>query len=239
MVGLRVLQMIKRLGTIAVAVLGLLSTSLALPQEQSSPPPVLRLETGMHTAPIRAAAADGEGQILATVSDDKTLRLWSLSTGELMRVLRPQIGSGAEGELKAVALSPDGQFVVTGGWTGFGWEKANSLYVFETTSGRLARRVSGLPQVINRLAWSPDGRYVAAGLAGANGIRLFQTNDWHEIGKDADYGGPIYGLSFDGSGRLAVAAFDGNIRLYDTELRPIAKARARGGGTSICSGSHS
>jgi len=94
-----------------------------------------------------------------------------------MRVLRPQIGSGAEGELKAVALSPDGQFVVTGGWTGFGWEKANSLYVFETTSGRLARRVSGLPQVINRLAWSPDGRYVAAGLAGANGIRLFQTND--------------------------------------------------------------
>jgi hypothetical protein len=28
------------------------------------------------------------------------------------------------------------------------------------------RRIGGLPQVINRLAWSPDGRYVAAGLAG-------------------------------------------------------------------------
>jgi hypothetical protein len=33
--------------------------------------------------------------------------------------------------------------------------------------------------VIDRLAWSPDGRYVAVGLAGANGIRVFETGDWH------------------------------------------------------------
>jgi WD40 repeat protein len=137
----------------------------------------------MHTAPIRAAATDAAGQMLATVSDDKTLRLWMLPTGELIRVLRPQIGAGAEGELKAVALSPDAQYVVTGGWTGFAWENANSLYVFETATGRLVRRVGGLPQVINRLAWSPDGRYVAAGLAGVNGVRLFATSDWREVGR--------------------------------------------------------
>ena len=183
----------------------------------------------MHTAPIRAAASDAAGQMLATVSDDKTLRLWALPTGELIRVLRPQIGAGAEGELKAVALSPDGQYVVTGGWTGFAWEKANSLYVFETTTGRLVRRVGGLPQVINRLAWSPDGRHVVVGLAGANGIRLYATNDWEEVGKDADYAAPIYGLSFDQAGRLAVAAFDGYIRLYDPALRPVAKAKAPSG----------
>ncbi len=190
---------------------------------------MLRLETGMHTAPIRAAASDAAGQMLATVSDDKTLRLWMMPTGEPIRVLRPQIGAGAEGELKAVALSADAQYVVTGGWTGFAWEKANSLYVFETASGRLVRRVGGLPQVINRLAWSPDGRYVAVGLAGANGIRLFATSDWHEVGKDADYAAPIYGLSFDEAGRLAVAGFDGYIRLYNAELRPVAKAKAPGG----------
>ena len=190
---------------------------------------MLRLETGMHTAPIRAAAVDAGGRLLATASFDKTVRLWSLPGGEPLRVLRPAIGSGQEGELFAVAVSPDGRFVVTGGWTGFEWEKANSLYVFETRTGQLVRRIGGLPQVIDRLAWSPDGRYVAVGLAGANGIRVFETGDWHEVFADSDYTGAVYGLSFARSGQLAVAAFDGGIRLYGPNLRPVARAKAPGG----------
>ena len=217
------------LRTIVAIASAFLATVSALAQQQSSPPPVLRLETGMHTAPIRAAATDAQGQMLATASDDKTVRLWSLSTGELIRVLRPQIGNGPEGELKAVALSPDGRLVVTGGWTGFEKEKTNSLYVFETGSGRLVQRVGGLPQVINRVTWSPNGRYVVAGLAGADGIRIFETTDWHAVLADSDYTAPVYGLSFDGSGRLAAAAFDGVIRLYDAEFRAIARAKAPGG----------
>jgi len=153
--------MIRRFPILVLIMLALQTPESALGELQSSAPPVLRLETGMHTAPIRAAAVDAGGRLLATASFDKTVRLWSLPSGDPLRVLRPAIGSGQECELFAVAVSPDGHFVVTGGWTGFEWEKANSLYVFETATGELVRRIGGLPQVINRLAWSPDGRYVA------------------------------------------------------------------------------
>src|SRR5438309_10996631 len=122
------------LAALVFVALGLLAAGPARSEQQPSAQPVLRLETGMHTAPIRAAAVDAGGRLLATASFDKTVRLWSLATGEQLRVLRPAIGSGAEGELFAVAVSPDGRFVVTGGWTGFEWEKANSLYVFETAT---------------------------------------------------------------------------------------------------------
>ena len=213
----------------ALAALVPLMTGPSRAEQQPSAPPVLRLETGMHTAPIRAAAVDAGGRLLATASFDKTVRLWSLATGEQLRVLRPAIGSGAEGELFAVAVSPDGHFVVTGGWTGFEWEKANSLYVFEAATGQLVRRIGGLPQIINRLAWSPDGRYVAVGLAGANGIRVLETGDWHEIFADGSYTGPVYGLAFQGSGRLAAVAFDGGIRLYGADFQPVARAKAPGG----------
>src|SRR6516165_7215605 len=206
--------MIRGLPIVAIVALAALATGSVRGEQQPSAPPVLRLETGMHTAPIRAAAVDAGGHLLATASFDKTVRLWSLPSGEPLKVLRPAIGSGAEGELFAVAVSPDGRLVVAGGWTGFEWERANSLYVFETGTGQLVRRIGALPQVVNRLAWSPDGRYVAAGLAGANGIRVFETGDWHEIFADSDYTGPVYGLSFGGAGQLAATSFDGGVRLY-------------------------
>src|SRR5947209_5806078 len=222
--------MMRRLPIVALVALALFAARSARGEEQPSAPPILRLETGMHTGPIRAAAVDAGGGLLATASFDKTVRLWSLPGGEPLRVLRPAIGSGQEGEFFAVAVSPDGHFVVAGGWTGYEWEKANSLYVFETRTGELVRRIGGLPQVIDRLAWSPDGRYLAVGLAGANGIRVFETGDWHEVFADVDYTGAVYGLSFARSGQLAAAAFDGGIRLYGADLRPVARVKAPGGG---------
>jgi hypothetical protein len=219
-----------RLQIFLLVALGVLSGVVARGEQTPSTSPVLRLETGMHTAPIRAAAIDAGGQLLATASLDKTVRVWSLATGEQLRVLRPAIGFGQEGELYAVAVSPDGQFVVTAGWTGFEWEKKNSLYIFEVKTGQLVRRIGGLPQVINRLAWSADGHYIAAGLAGANGIRVFDTRDWHEVFSDSSYTGPVYGLSFDAAGHLAAAAFDGGVRLYGADLRPIAHVNTPGGG---------
>ena len=45
--------------------------------------PILRLETGRHTATIMQVASDAKGRCLATASKDKTLRLcrWALACG--------------------------------------------------------------------------------------------------------------------------------------------------------------
>jgi WD40 repeat protein len=82
-----------------------------------SPPaePILRIETGMHTALIKRIAVDGLGRYLATASDDKTCRVWDIKTGEQLRVLRPPIGLGNEGRLYSVAMSPDGRYVFCAG----------------------------------------------------------------------------------------------------------------------------
>jgi len=66
--------------------------------------PMLRIESGMHSATIRKIAVDGAGKLLATAADDKTVRLWNLHDGELVRTWRLPSDDGDVGKAFAVAL---------------------------------------------------------------------------------------------------------------------------------------
>ena|SRR6266853_5897214 len=50
--------------------------------------PVLVIDPGMHTAPIKDVGVDVAGRIAVTGSWDKTVRVWSLSDGKLLRTCR-------------------------------------------------------------------------------------------------------------------------------------------------------
>ena len=197
--------------------------------------PILRIETGMHTARITRISTDTENKYLVTGSDDKTVRVWEIATGKLLKILRPPIGEGDEGKIDSVAISPDGQTVACGGWTGYEWDRSNSIYLFDFESGRLAGRIMGNPSVINHLAFSRNGRYLAASLGGESGIRVYQIDRAYGrinsklAAEDKDYGSDSYGVDFDPNGRLGATSFDGFVRLYDRDFKLIAKKKAPGG----------
>lgn len=198
--------------------------------QQPSSQPVLRLETGMHTAVIMHIGVDAAGRFLVTASNDKTARIWDIATGELLRVLRPPLGAGFEGNLNSAAISPDGSTVAVGGWIKVG-ESSHNIYLFDRVSGRVVRRLGDLPNVVTHLVFSPDGKYLAAMLS-SGGVRVYETGGWQQIGADTDYGN--YGLvaDFDRNGRLVTSCLDGFIRLYavgQNGLRRLAKKKTNGG----------
>lgn len=190
--------------------------------------PFLRLESGGHTAVIRRIAVDAAGRYLVSASEDKTARVWDAATGELLQILRPPLDNGHEGKLYAVALSPDGATVALGGWTKAG-QSSHNIYLFDRTDGRLLHRLTGLPDTIHDLAFSHDGRYLAAALDGANGIRVYRSDTWQEVFRDSDYGAASYSVEFAGDGRLLTTADDGYLRLYKTPFHLAAKRTAPGG----------
>ena len=73
--------------------------------------PILRMEMGMHSAWITSIGIDAQNQFIVTGSQDKTVRLWELSTGRLLKIFRPPIGEGPNGMIFAVAISPDGKMI--------------------------------------------------------------------------------------------------------------------------------
>lgn len=193
--------------------------SLAQAPQQPPTAPLLRVEPGMHVNLVRGVAVDAAGAWAVTVSDDKTARVWNVATGAAGPVLRVPIaeaGQSAEGQLQAVAITPDGSAVAVAGRTGRTWAGSNLIYVFERASGRLLRRIdtgSALPVVT--LALSPDGRVLAAGLGEDGGLKTFDFATGATLHHDKDYKGSIYALDFRADSRVLVAgAADGGVRLY-------------------------
>jgi WD40 repeat protein len=192
--------------------------------------PVLVVDPGRHTAPIRRMSVDKAGRYIVTGSHDKTVRVWDAATGTLQRTIRLPAGPGHVGKIYAVALSPDGKTVAAGGLTGDDGEP-EQIYLFDRESGRLTGRVGGLPNVVNHLTFSPDGRRLAATF-GVGGLRLYARDgkgEWREAGRDENYAGQSYGAAFAADGRLATAGYDGQVRLYDARLRRIAARQTTAG----------
>ena len=192
--------------------------------------PLLVVDPGMHTAPIRRADVDEAGTYAVTGSDDKTVRVWSLHPPHLLTTIRMPAGPGHLGKVYAVAMSPDGAHIAVGGWTRWTEQDPQEQIFLFTRDGALVTRIEGVPTVVHHLTFSRDGRYLAAGLGGAHGIRLYDRQaDWREVARDEQYGGAVYGLAFAPDGRLATTSYDGHVRLYDQQLTRIAQYKTAQG----------
>lgn len=182
--------------------------------------PVLVLDPGMHTGAIRRVDVDREGRFAVTASEDKTVRLWSLADGRLERTIRLAAGPGLVGTAYAVAISPDGTTVAAGGWTRISeLDPQEQVYMFDRGTGAMIGRIGGLPNIVNDLAFSPDGSRLAAVLNDGRGLRLFARDPsgrWPEVAADGAYGDRSDGVAFIAdSRRLATTSCDGRVRLYD------------------------
>jgi WD40 repeat protein len=206
----------------------LLGSPRQLPGQTTEP--ILRVETGMHTTLIRRVVADPPRSRLITASDDKTVRVWQMPEARLLSVLRVPMDSGHEGQLFALAISPDGQTVAAAGWTGWDWEGQGSIYFFDVATGELVRRVSGLNETVSALAWSPDGQHLAVGLQSRGGFRVIRADTGAVVATDPQYNDKLLDIDFSSQGRIITVALDGLVRLYaPPDFRLIGRKVVPGG----------
>lgn len=120
---------------------------------------VLQILPG-HRATCRGIGWNRDGSILASSSMDQTVRIWSQPDGRLLRsfVVAPQ------GAILGPSFSPVADEIAT-----TTWDSGLRLW---TTGGDLIAETGRVQAQLFTPAWSPDGKWIAAGFD-ASGLQLY------------------------------------------------------------------
>ncbi|MDP1829699.1 MAG: hypothetical protein Q8L48_40915 [Archangium sp.] len=150
-----------------------------------------------HGDAIVAIAFSPDGALLASASRDKSVKLWNLQTGELVRTV-----AGSEGQLSSVSFSGDGKRLAIG-------DVGLQARVVDVASGQVVKTIAH-PDAVGEVALNADGTLLAvAGLADTGAV--------YELVKDTkkfEFRGRTARFSADGK-TLLISSGAGTFSLLD------------------------
>lgn len=175
-----------------------------------------------HTDKIRSIVFSADSKMLASGSEDKSIRLWDTTTGKPLRQIKHNQRVGK------IAFSPDGKIlasidmrkVVSEGGGGY-WLPRNIIHLWDTTSGKELRQLAMPvhetmpldPAGFSCLRFSSDGKMLATG--GFDGVvRLWDPATGKELRRFPGFSFSLCAIGFAPDGKtLAVAEGNAVIRL--------------------------
>jgi hypothetical protein len=165
-----------------------------------------------HTAHVVSAAFSPNGDMLASGSTDKTVRLWIAATGQGMSVLQKHTDG-----VWSVAFNPKGGWLASGG-------RDTAVVLWNTMTG-LPQQVFQHKGGVTCVAFSPDGAALAAACSDAT-VQLWNVETAQPLRTLRGHAGRVTSVTFSPDGRtLATGAIDGTVRLWNAsgatgQLRP-------------------
>jgi WD40 repeat protein len=203
---------------------------------EGQPPRQQTWKPGGPEASLASLAFSPDGKLLACAKVNGSILLWDVAAGAELRALPTSAG-----EVVRIAFSPDGTLLAAAGGEHLEAVPARgravvSLWKVATGELLFTSRTPGL-ETAWEVAFSPDGKTLAAGLASGD-VHLFDVASGGQVATLSGHGGRVRWLGFHPDGRsLAVAGLwpDHTVFVWDLATRKQPR-RLPGHGSEVLSG---
>lgn len=162
-----------------------------------------------HSSSINAVVLSHDGKIIASGSDDTTIKLWNRETGTEITTLGQSSSNWFAG-IKSIAISPNGQVLVSG-------SEDKNIKIWQVNTGKEIHTITGHSGAIRSVSISPDGQLLASG-SDDRTVKVWQLNTGKEISTftgSSDWFAGVKSVAFSPDGEfLASAGDDKTIKLW-------------------------
>ncbi|KAG1747253.1 uncharacterized protein EDB91DRAFT_1345292 [Suillus paluster] len=160
-----------------------------------------------HTSFIWGAAVFPDKRRMITSSPDKTLRLWDVKTGAVLKKMEGH-SSGVWG----LAVSRNGQMIASGD------ENGEIIAWHGETGESLNQPIKAHSTSIYTLDFSPDGTVLATGSFDQM-TKLWNTKTWQPQGNPIQCSGFVWCVRYSPSGKHLAIATSNGIEIYNSSTR--------------------
>ncbi|KAL2812483.1 WD40-repeat-containing domain protein [Aspergillus granulosus] len=167
-----------------------------------------------HSNTVSSLAFSPNGQLLASGSFDKTVKLWDLSTGQLCQTL-----VGHSGYVVSLAFSPNGQLLASSARTDI-WNTDKTIKLWDLSTGELQQILEGdsegNSEGVQTVAFSPDGKLLAS-CSNGNTIKLWGPTTSEEWMQTLElHSRNVWSVAFLSDGKLlAYSSRNATIDIWD------------------------
>src|ERR1700761_3739240 len=152
---------------------------------------------------VGSVAFSPDGTRVVSGSYDKTVRIWTASTGEEEHRLE-----GHSDPVRSVAFSPDGTRVVSGSWD-------KTVRIWNASTGEEEHRLEGHSFSVMSVAFSPDGTRVVSGSRDET-VRIWNASTGEEEHRLEGHYFSVMSVAFSPDGtRVVSGSDDETVRIWN------------------------
>ena len=159
-----------------------------------------------HTDQICSIAFSPDGTRVVSTSNDKTIRIWDLETGKMLKMLE-----GHNDEVNTAAFSPDGKLIVSA-------SKDSTVRIWDAATGMQLNNLKGHNAPLLSATFSPDGKSIIS-VSDMDSYIIWDTRTGRQIKKQDRYASDFAVFSPDGKffATRAVGFTDNldNVKIWD------------------------
>ncbi|ALF52880.1 hypothetical protein ACX27_08450 [Nostoc piscinale CENA21] len=153
---------------------------------------------------VNSVALSPDGRTLASGSEDKTIKIWNLTTGQVIRTL-----NGHSKSVNSVAFSADGRTLASDSYD-------KTIKIWNVATGQEIRTLNGHSKSFLSVALSPDGGTLASGSLDDKTIKIWNLTTGQVIRTLNGHSKSVNSVAFSADGRtLASGSYDKTIKIWN------------------------